>query len=180
MHLMIDLETLGITEKCPVIAIGAVLFDINGIQAEFYQTLDVEEQISSGKRIVDGSTIKWWMGQDDAAKKVFKEQPFDVFDALTNFHNFLGNGANTDKLKPWGNGSTFDISILESLVKDYGFADCGSKEFWKFYNIRDYRTFKEFVYDGKDLERKGTHHNALDDAIYQAEVVIKGMNKGVL
>ena len=46
MNLMIDLETLGTDADCPVIAIGACFFDENGTYEEFYQTLDVEEQIN--------------------------------------------------------------------------------------------------------------------------------------
>ena len=170
--LMIDLETLGVNNSCPVISIGAVFFDSNsGLGKSFYKVLNVEEQISSRKRLVDGSTIKWWMGQKDAAQKVFKEGSVSTAQGLQEFVNFIKEHAGDDA-KPWGNGSTFDISILESILEDYGVEIP-----WKFYNIRDLRTYKEFVYDGIDLSRTGTFHNALDDAIYQAEVVLEGIKR---
>ena len=46
---------------------------------------------------------------------------------------------------------------------------------WKFWNVRDVRTVvdlaKPFRNLKKDYKRKGTHHNALDDAIFQASYV---------
>jgi len=36
MHIMIDLETMGARPNAPIISIGAVAFDANGIDREFY------------------------------------------------------------------------------------------------------------------------------------------------
>ena len=175
MNLMIDLETLGISPKAPIISIGACFFDKEGIYETFYVTLDTGEQMDSGKRVADSSTIKWWMSQEDAAKKVFKEDAIDTETALQTFVEFCLNHHDKKNTKPWGNGATFDISMLESIMSDYGIS-----EPWMFYNIRDLRTFKEYIYDGKDTERKGTYHNALDDAIHQAQVVIDGLNNKII
>lgn len=178
MNLMIDIETLGIKRDAPVMSIGACFFDKTGIKSEFYISLDVAGQIDSGLRKVDAQTIKWWMSQEDASKKVFRETAVETSKALAKFHAWVLGGvaggesiANTGT-KPWGNGSNFDIEILESIFKDYGFSIP-----WNFRNIRDFRTFKEHVYDGHNTKRIGTHHNALDDAMYQAQVVIDGLNR---
>lgn len=185
MNLMIDLETLGTSSKAPVISIGACYFDETGVKQHFYAVLDIKQQIDSGLRKVDADTIKWWMGQEGAAKKVFQEelgvqaieglQPVEYYYTENNRHSleeFSRFCFLHEDIKPWGNGSTFDITILESLLEDYNLLPP-----WKFYNIRDMRTFKEYVYDGSETKREGTHHNALDDAIYQAEVVVEGMNR---
>lgn len=171
-HLMIDIETLGTTEKAPVISIGAVFFDKNGVGESFYITLDSKEQMKSGVRKADQSTLDWWAKQGDEAKKVFNENTTPTKEGLVKFVEWIAANSNLKYLKPWGNGSGFDISILESIFTDYGV-----KIPWKFWNIRDFRTYKEFVYDGKDIEREGTHHNALDDAFYQAKIVVRGMNR---
>lgn len=171
MNLMIDIETLGIDPKAPVLSLGAVYFDKNGMYSEFYVNIDVHHQIDSGLRKFDASTIKWWMGQEGAAKKVFREKAVPVKQALEVFCNFIVGNGGVKGTKPWGNGSNFDITILESLFKDYGI-----KTPWNFRNIRDLRTFKEYVYDGSQTERVGTYHNALDDAKFQAQVVIDGVN----
>ena len=73
MNLMIDIETLGVKTDAPVISIGACFFDKDGIKEKFYAVLDVEQQIDSDLRKVDASTIKWWMGQEGAAKKIFQD-----------------------------------------------------------------------------------------------------------
>lgn len=187
MDLMIDIETLGVRSNCPVISIGACFFDKDGIKEKFYAVLDVAEQIDSGKRVADASTIKWWMGQEGAAQKIFRdnigiptmpevmlrEVPSNLvgytnLGILLEFYKFCNLHENA---KPWGNGSNFDITIMERILQDYNV-----KTPWNFRNIRDLRTFKEYVYDGSETERVGTHHNALDDAIYQAQVVIDGLN----
>ena len=125
------------------------------------------------------------MGQEDAAQKIFRD---DVGVQLNeSISEFVGTASESlyinenekilskfeafcklyDGCKPWGNGSNFDLTILESLFDDYRISIP-----WNFRNIRDLRTFKEYVYDGSQTERVGTYHNALDDAIYQAQVVI--------
>lgn len=173
---MIDLETLGTSAKAPIISIGAVFFDKTGTKEEFYAALNVEEQISSQKRFADGSTIKWWMEQENAAKKVFREEYVETQQGLLSFAKWATDHVPLDEIKPWGNGINFDIKLLESIFEDYGMKSLIP---WKFRNIRDYRTFKEFVFDGKGIERVGTYHNALDDAITQAHVVIAGMNRNL-
>lgn len=173
---MIDIETLGKTTKAPVMSIGAVLFNSGGMYDRFYINLDVAYQIDSGKRQTDGSTIKWWMEQEGAAKKVFSDKSVVVGEGIAAFMQFYEGLLKTynlerKDLKVWGNGPTFDVTILESFFKDFGHPSP-----FHFRGIRDLRTFKEFVYDGSQTERVGTHHNALDDAEYQAQVVIDGMN----
>ena len=163
MDVMIDIETLGTKSNCPVISIGAVAFDLTTIHGSFYTALDVEEQIDSGKRIADASTIKWWMGQSGAAKTVFKENPEDTKFGLQQLALFLSS---FDDFYVWGNGATFDITILESIFDSYGVEIP-----WKYNRIMDQRTIKRFL--GKDvkLKREGVYHNAVDDATTQAKFI---------
>lgn len=180
MNLMVDIETLGIKNDAPVMSLGAVLFNDTGTYDEFYVRFDVEGQIDSGKRKVDGQTIKWWMSQENAAQKVFSEQSVHTPHALELFNTFFNDillkyDLKQKDLRVWGNGPTFDMTIMESLFQDYGM-----KAPWNFRAIRDYRTFKDFIYDGSETEREGTYHNALDDARYQAQVIIDGLKKKMI
>lgn len=171
MDLMIDLETLGTNPDCPVISIGAVFFNTkDGLLEEFYETLDVNIQIEEGRKAT-GDTIKWWMSQSNAAQIVFKEGAKDPVEVLKNFIKFC-NTHGKGSAKPWGNGSTFDVTIMEDLLNFYKL-DIP----WKFWNIRDLRTFKEEVYNGKDLKFNGVEHYALDDAKHQALLVIEGRKR---
>jgi len=67
----------------------------------------------------------------------------------------------------WGNGADFDLPILAAAYKA-----AGGPPPWKPYNGRCYRTLKNLAPSIK-LERQGTHHQALDDAVCQAKHLIK-------
>lgn len=166
---MIDLETLGTDPDCPVLSIGAVVFDIKKkIVAKwnpFHVVLDVDSQISDGRK-PSGSTIKWWMQQDSAAKIVFEGVRLSPVEALNNFILWVDIN-DLRAFNFWGNGSHFDISIMENLFKQYKI-----KCPWAFNKVMDLRTFKRFVGGGKPIINNGIKHNALDDAIAQAQYVI--------
>jgi len=173
--LMIDLETLGTHDRSPVISIGAAWFDIEKKQIgeTFYLVMDVADQIDSKIRFADASTIKWWMTQKDAAKNVFKEGARPSKEVLELFAQWIlktagasKNSKATRKCFPWGNGASFDLTLMTSMFESYG-VDCP----WMFYNEMDLRTYRRFIGKGKKVEKLGTNHNALDDAISQIKYI---------
>jgi hypothetical protein len=166
-NLMIDLETLGTAVNAPVVALGACYFDPD--TGEIGSTFDAAIKLSEAMRYgrASGETFAWWLEQSDEARRKVargRHESVKVFEAFEKF--CLKHG---DNVKPWANGSSFDISILE-----YSFMRILERPApWKFWNIRDCRTIKELA-DGIvqfNGERKGVHHSALDDAIFQAEWV---------
>jgi len=167
--LMIDFETLGQTPSTTVISVGAVFFDpVTGQKGPtFYMAFDVDEQIKRG-RSIDGSTLKWWMSQSGAAKKVFNEKAQPAKEVLELFSKWVLSNNTVSKIYPWGNGSSFDISIFEDLFRMYD-VKCP----WLYYNVFDVRTFKRFIANGAKVEKTGVDHNALDDAQAQADYVIE-------
>lgn len=66
----------------------------------------------------------------------------------------------------WGNGASFDNVILANAYRA-----ASIQQPWAYWNDRCYRTLKKRYLDIA-LRRQGTHHNALDDAISQAEHLI--------
>ena len=162
---MIDLETMGTEADAPVVSIGAVFFDIEKekLGPTFQMVINLDDQFKLGRK-PSASTIKWWMGQNDAAKKVFSDQGQSPEEVLKLFRDWFNQFKN--KPHAWGNGSTFDITILESLFKDVGY-----REPWEYNKVMDLRTYKRF--NVKDSFVKGeVAHDALKDAIAQAEMVI--------
>lgn len=168
--IMIDLETLGTGADCVVVSLGASYFDIetNNLGPKFYVALQLQEQMDKG-RVVDASTISWWMSQGEAAKYVFKESPAAVEQALVLFALWYKYFDSEPYV--WGNGATFDISILESLFKTYGIA-CP----WSYNKAMDVRTYKRFIGKGASIAKTGVAHNALDDAVDQALYVMEHYN----
>lgn len=169
MDLMIDFETLGQNPDTTVISLGACFFDLDKgiIGPTFYMAFDVVDQLKKGRSIT-ADTLKWWMGQSDAAKKVFNEKAKPTEEVLKTFVQWVQGQGTVSKIKPWGNGATFDISIIEDLFRQYEL-----KCPWLFYNVMDMRTFRRFIANNAKVDKSdGVNHNALDDAKNQAQFCI--------
>lgn len=173
--LMVDLETLGTGNKAPIISIGARWFDLETKTKgnEIYIVLDIADQIDSKVRFADASTFKWWLSQGNAAKAVFKDNPLPTKVGLQAFADWIlanagSKSKSTKKCCPWGNGSTFDISLMESIFEDYD-VKCP----WLFYNTMDFRTYRRFKCNNDKVPKGGTNHNALDDANSQIDFLFK-------
>ncbi|MDN0096225.1 3'-5' exonuclease [Yersinia rohdei] len=159
--IMIDIETLGTTYGCAVLSIGAVRFDRNTgeIGDKFYASMGQQAQKYGH---ASQATLDWWDQQSPEAK----EAAFSGTEDPVTVANTLASGIDKNDLV-WGNGSIFDITILESWFSSVNVAVP-----WKFWNVRDVRTIVDLSpLNVKDFIREGVHHNALDDAIHQAKYV---------
>ena len=167
-HVMIDLETLDNKPTSAIVSIGAVKFDpkFGKLGDTFYRVVEIESALKFGT--ASGSTIKWWMKQSDAARDVFNmttlENVSDLPTALRDFSDWLARTGQDFDYKVWGNGASFDNTILR-----HAYEQTGIPAPWQFWNDRCYRTFKGMWPQIKMTKRTGTHHNALDDAISQAD-----------
>lgn len=169
-HLMIDIETLGTGINSVVLSIGACYFEprTGEIGKTFHQHIRMGTSTMYGMEM-DTETILWWMNQsEDARKSIINGQKSgsNIVNVLIHFRHFVDK-----RVKPWSNGATFDISILEN-----SFNKCKVDVPWCFWNIRDVRTIvelgRELDFDPKvDMPFQGTRHDALADAIHQAEYV---------
>lgn len=164
---MLDLETFGNRPGSVIVSIGAVKMDLErGLVGEgFYRAIDLADAQSQGLTM-DAATVKWWLGQSDEARSAICNpvEPVRLGWALADFTNFIGDDA-----RVWGNGADFDNAMLAAA-----YAACKADPPWRHYNSRCYRTMKSLFPDVK-LERAGTHHNALDDAISQADHLVRIM-----
>jgi exodeoxyribonuclease VIII len=152
---MLDLETMGNGGNAAIIAIGAVRFD-KEVTDKFYEVVTLQSSIDAGLEM-DASTVMWWMDQTKEARDQFKRDGVTLQTALMRFGNWAGEDAEV-----WGNGASFDNSILSNAYRK-----CGLAQPWYFWNDRCYRTVKSMNTSIK-LKRVGTYHNAVDDAESQA------------
>ena len=180
-HIAIDLETLSTAPNAAIISIGAVaICEATGDKRSFYIGVDQSTQLEHSHQ--SKSTMQWWSGQSGEAR-VALDYAFDglapsinhALGALTDWVMAIGETHND--VFVWGNGATFDITILESAYHNYG----GTLP-WNFRKTRDMRTLYEItnMFGLADdirsqVQRTGVHHNALDDADYQARIVITSM-----
>lgn len=158
-HVMIDLETMGTRPDSAIVSVGAVRFDPRLGQISkrtFYRELDWEEQ---GRKI-DPDTQSWWIKQSNEAQLALYGIE-ELSDALVELADYLPKDA-----KVWGNGPTFDITMLENAYMQHNISIP-----WRFWNIRDCRTMKDlFEWERGGFGKNAAHvkHNALDDALAQA------------
>jgi len=97
-------------------------------------------------------------------------QPLDVAAEL---RAFMQNACG-DRCIPWGNGSVFDITILEGWfdrvnpLTDANYEDIYP---WKYWNIADLRTLVRLArINIKHIPFTGDKHNALADALHQIKI----------
>lgn len=161
-HVMIDIETLGTNPSAPVVSIGAVCFDKNGlIGPEFYAECSIESAVKGAK--LNMSTIVWWLKQADAPRLKLANASGTSNEMWQAFVAWFPNRVEG----VWGNGATFDnVLVREALKREK--IKCP----WQFWSDRCYRTVKS-MYPKVEMERVGDHHNALDDAKSQACHLIK-------
>ncbi len=166
-NVMIDLETLSTRPTAAVLSIGACYFDENGVGETFYRNID---ETLRHKFHVDKSTVDWWKGQSPQARMGLLIDQKELVNVLFDFAEWLGF-----KIAPlmWSNGADFDLPILVNL-----YSQTGCEPPFKFYNSRCYRTIKN-LFPIAPLVRKGEKHNALDDAVSQAEHLIAIRNKAL-
>ena len=156
---MIDIETLSTEHNAVVLSIGAVKFTEEKVTEDtFYMELNREFQEERLQRHVSESTLDWWATQDNDPPNG-EHKPGYVLSNLFKFCN--------DCEEFWFRGPTFDAVILEDLAKPYGFSAYIP---WKFWQIRDARTFDSLHMPRHD--KKKVSHNALEDAIEQAKDVV--------
>ena len=175
VHVMVDLETMGKKHNAPIVAIGAVVFDpaTGSIGESFYKVVCLESSVNWGA-VIDPSTVIWWLKQSSEARSaIVNDAAIPLQDALLQFREFVSDNVagGSKKAQVWGNGASFDNSILRSSY------DCIAEDYpWEYWNDRDVRTMVELgqaiSFDPKTtIPFEGSRHNALADAIHQARYV---------
>lgn len=191
---MYDFETFGTDPDSVVISLGGVAFNRDGVLGKKYWVFDWDNQPG---RTRDHDTEQWWTRQSNEAKQVMftpaeKKISLETFlddndQWLEGLCFELGESRNPKtgkwkELKPMGNGANFDIVILEHIYRTL--RENGKHSIpWAFWNVWCFRTFDALTkckeLKAKNVERKGTNdnkvvkHNALADALWQAECVIE-------
>lgn len=164
-HVMLDLETLGTRPGCVIRSVGACSFELETtkVGAGFYRNVTRESCEALGLH-VDPQTEAWWAQQSDEARAHLEPDQRNITDVVEEFHAAFRA---TEASCIWCHGATFDVPIWDAAAHLLGL-----RSPWKFYDVRDTRTLFDLAnFDTRMIAREGTHHNALDDAIFQAKCV---------
>lgn len=175
----IDIETLSTRAGAVVLSFGVCFFDdekeqpfedivASGIELFFCP----HKQKEMGRHVMH-STLKWWDEQGEGARRVLEPQetvsPRDLHPILE--AHAAAQGLNYNWVKKecrwFSRGNSFDFGIMEDLLADYNVSSP-----WKYYKVRDIRTWLEChgLPDNLKLEKPPgmVAHNALHDAAFDA------------
>lgn len=178
INIMMDIETTGVRPGCRVLSIGLVAFDEKGTGASMLAFPKLSDQVG----VDDGNTMGWWDTQSAEAKSVFADNHIlgesventykrikTFIDDLVDARKSLSQGLEKVDVRIWGNGATFDNSIVQHM-----FYTKGLPIPWNTFGDRCYRTAINML-GRPNIQRQGTHHDALHDAVYQAQCLIKAL-----
>lgn len=176
LHVMLDIETLGVDYNAPILEIGAVAFDPLGpdlpqtvnLGDTFFAMVDPGTCLPLGGEY-DWNTIRWHFSQGETHRnRLVNGVRSHISTALMSLAQWI------QTRKPhrvWAHGATFDPIILGYYYKKL------RKELpWEFRSIRDTRTLFDEVRDiteeeWKQLTYKAIPHYSVDDAWAQARAV---------
>lgn len=163
-RVMLDFEALGNGKHACVVQMGACYFgamhELPDVRT-FKVNVNAEDAIYNGAEM-DASTVYWWLSQSpEAIKSILAEPRILEADAFEQLNDFL---APADEI--WSH-ATYDFVILTEALKRLGI-----KPAFSYRAARDIRTLHALSGFNRDsIKREGTHHDALDDAVYQARYV---------
>ena len=185
LNIMMDIETTGIRPGCRVLSIGLAAFYISDDKGTIGSTTTIYPSLTDQVGTDDEGTMRWWSTQPHEARSVFADNHIngitvkEAFEAFKEFiqdavdrHKSLNGGVDEVKVCIWGNGATFDNSIVQRMFEAKGYPVP-----WNTFGDRCYRTVFNML-GRPSLKRDGIHHNALDDAIYQAQCLMYALNAG--
>lgn len=165
IHVMVDLETLDTASTAAIVSIGAVAFDMEeGILDRFYKVVSLDNACKHGT--ISGGSLKFWLNQPDVARKEITGGSEYLCKVLQDFNSWIreltrdpvSKVCDTSRIRLWGNGADFDISILLTAFNSFPIPAQ-----WKFYHHRCYRTIAR-QYPQHKRPKNPTPHNALLDA----------------
>ncbi len=160
--IIFDLETLSTQQTGVIVQIGAVKFNLtDGITSKFIINIDPRSCKDYGLT-VEKSTVEWWLNQPKEVRDSWKTNPKSLPDALNSFNEWIGEDSNS---LIGANGIVFDCGIVRNAYEV-----CRIERNWKYFNEFDIRTIGILL----DVKLSaGNTHNALEDALNQAENFIK-------
>lgn len=161
IHVMIDIEAYDIVPSAVILSIGAVeiVGDVaNDSRQKFYVELDPTTQF---ERTVSLATKQWWAAQAIPVPI----GNMHLREGLEKLTDFLMSFRKTPII--WCKGTDFDTAILSHAYNQMRLSIP-----WKYSNVRDCRTLFKIDRVPQD---KNNSHNALDDAINQANHLLDVM-----
>lgn len=178
LHIVIDIETLGIDPGCEIRSIGACAFHDGRLDPLTFYRLTHNDVSFNGH--VDPDTLNWWRTEPSISKLARRHclqqiNRATITRALIDFTKWIwevdavrhSSASNTIF---WGNGPDFDQACLAVAMKA-----CGVEIPWNYRDNRDYRTIRDAV-GGVELRRRTVRHHAMHDAVHEARKIMTAIH----
>lgn len=173
INIMVDLETMGVGPQAPIMSIGCVVFnadgivkdDITGEPFEFYDTICLKSTEAMGAKI-EADTLLWWLTQKTEALQAITKDSKHVIKVM----KALAAWWPKDNVQVWANSPTFDLTKLAWHMKR-----CKVDVPWTFRDERDFRTMQCSLpnIEWAELGENEALHNALIDARSQVDYLVR-------
>lgn len=166
-HLMLDIETLGVTPDAAVLSLAAAPFGVGEVAPAahcFHMVIDLKAERRAGA-VVSQSTLDWWAAQSPAARQVLDRATADghapalVAAALVDFVSTVME----PRFGVWGNGAAFDPVLIAEMVRRHAV-----KLPWAYNQVRCHRTLLALHPKARKVAPT-LAHDALADALAQAQ-----------
>ncbi len=170
-NVMLDLETWGTRPGCAIRSIGAIMFDphTDELGATFYANISNDSCSQAGLH-VDPKSAEWWGKQNPKAQEMLLTDQLTLTEAGERFDAWWRKNGG---IFVWSHGADFDAPVWAAAMHAVG-----REVPWKYSNARCTRTVYDIVgFNNYAVSRKGTYHNALDDARHQAICVQRAYAK---
>jgi 3' exoribonuclease, RNase T-like len=189
--IVFDIETLSKKSNSVILSMAATYFDPvkktsynELLDNSFFAKFDVNDQMKRLNRVMDKSTLEWWSKQClNVRIKSLKPSENDVkfedgYAAMVDWYKKF----NDEKCWIWIRG-TLDQVILDDMLDQLGI-----EPIWHFTRYRDVRTAIDFMYGSTDgyckVNYEGfdpfvdiTKHDPVDDVVYDAMMMMYGIDK---
>jgi len=160
-RIMLDIETTGKTPGCNILSIGATTFFCPQ-RILFYSGIHWDNLNPDFCNETD--TMEWWRAQKQGVAAVAFGGKNTYLKALQDFTEFIHRSQRDyGKLHIYANGAAFDFPILE-----YAYKAVGLNIPWNYFERQCYSTLKAHFPRVPKPKLEGSKHNALYDAINQA------------
>lgn len=172
INVMHDIETVGTVPGSAILSIGATSFCMGtGERRKFYEKISLEDSLAEGFT-QDEATRKWWSEQNSVVRAEAFSGTKTVIEVLYEYAEFLTGALDGDEVLLWGNGSDFDNVLVAAAYQKLQMPLP-----WNSRNNRCYRTLKGLPGIPDKPQTVGAAHNALVDAVNQANHAELILNK---
>lgn len=172
---MIDIETMGMGPDGAIVGIAAAMFDMQKqeIGPTFKRAVNLATSVDAGMSMKP-STIMFWLGQTEEARRSIMWQTVRLTDALNEFNEWMAEHSRPRDLRVYGNSPSFDLVILQTAYRLTGIP-CP----WHYTNERDFRTIRAMYPSVEyNTDDKGdAAHDPMVDVKFQINHLFKIKNR---